>query len=73
MYIIIGIICTDPVRELCACLVLTSLAFLIPVRLFFNMGSCYGLVMIYIGLACISSLISGLIRAKLKKAPHDTE
>lgn len=66
MYIAMGVICTDFVKELLAGMVLTSLAFLIPINLCFNMGTCIGWVLIYIALSCASFFIKELIKKKMK-------
>ena len=63
MYIILGIISSDFKKELLISLILLSIAFLIPINLMFNMGSCIDLVIIYNILSCISYLI----KRKIKK------
>jgi len=63
MYIILGIISSDLKKELLISLILLSIAFLIPIKLMFNMGSCIDLVIIYNILSCISYLI----KRKIKK------
>lgn len=63
MYIILGIISSDLKKELLVSLILLSIAFLIPINLMFNMGSCIDLVIIYNILSCISYLI----KRKIKK------
>jgi len=68
MYILIGIICSYPIKELLICLILTSVAFIIPINIFFHMGSCLDCVLIYALLACISFGIKKLIQKKLKKS-----
>ena len=47
MYIILGIISSDLKKELLVSLILLSIAFLIPINLMFNMGTCIDLVIIY--------------------------
>lgn len=66
MYVAIGIICRDLKKELLFSLLLTSVAFLIPVNLFFNMGPCIGLVLIYIALGCAVYFIKNAIKKKQK-------
>ena len=63
MYIILGIMCSDLKKELLISLILLSIAFLIPINLWFHMGSCIDLVIIYNTL----SVISYLIKSKIKK------
>ena len=63
MYIILGIVCSDLKKELLISLILLSIAFLIPINLWFHMGSCIDLVIIYNTL----SVISYLIKSKIKK------
>ena len=62
MYILIGIISKD-IKELIITLVLTSLSFLIPVNMWYNMGNCIDLVVIY----NLLSVISYIIKMKTKK------
>ena len=63
MYIILGIVCSDFKKELLISLILLSITFLIPINLWFHMGSCIDLVIIYNAL----SVISYLIKSKIKK------
>ena len=63
MYIILGIVCSDLKKELLISLILLSITFLIPINLWFHMGSCIDLVIIYNAL----SVISYLIKSKIKK------
>lgn len=63
MYIILGLLCSDFKKELLIGLVLLSISFLIPINLWFNMGSCIGLVILY----NILSSVSYLIKKKIKK------
>ena len=57
MYIILGIICSNMKKELLLSLVLLSITFLIPINLWFNMGTCIDLVIIYNMLSIFSYLI----------------
>ena len=68
MYIAMGIVCSSFLKELLISLLLTSVAFIVPINLWFNMGSGIDLVLIYIALACVSFLIKKLIMKKTKKA-----
>lgn len=63
MYIILGIICSNMKKELLLSLVLLSITFLIPINLWFNMGTCIYLVIIY----NILSIFSYLIKKKICK------
>ena len=63
MYIILGIVCSDLKKELLISLILLSITFLVPINLWFHMGSCIDLVIIYNTL----SVISYLIKSKIKK------
>ena len=63
MYVITGIICTDLKKELLFSLLLTSVVFLIPVNLYFDMGaSCIVWVLIYIALGCLVYFIKNLVK-----------
>ena len=63
MYMLIGIICNNLKKELIVCLILLSITFLIPINIWFNMGICIDLVIIY----NIISLISYFIKKKIKR------
>jgi len=63
MYIILGIISSDTKKELLLSLILLSITFLIPINLWFNMGTCIDLVIIY----NILSIFSYLIKKKICK------
>ena len=63
MYIILGIICSNMKKELLLTLILLSITFLIPINLWFNMGTCIDLVIIY----NILSIFSYLIKKKICK------
>ena len=68
MYIILGIVCSDLKKELLISLILLSITFLIPINLWFHMGSCIDLVIIYNALSVISYLIkSNLLRSRLNE------
>ena len=63
MYIIFGIISSNIKQELLISLILLSITFLIPINLWFNMGTCIDLVIIY----NILSIFSYLIKKKVCK------
>ena len=63
MYIVLGIISLDLKKELIISLILLSITFLIPINLWFNMGNCIDLVIIY----NVLSFISYVIKRKMKK------
>ena len=63
MYIILGIISSNIKQELLISLILLSITFLIPINLWFNMGICIDLVIIY----NILSIFSYLIKKKICK------
>ena len=63
MYILLGIICSNLKKELLISLILLSITFLIPINLWFHMGTCIDLVIIYNTL----SVISYLIKRRIKK------
>ena len=63
MYIILGIICSNMKKELLLSLVLLSITFLIPINLWFNMGTGIDLVIIY----NILSIFSYSIKKKICK------
>ena len=67
MYIGIGILSSSFFKEFIISILLTSIAFLIPINIFFNMGACFDLVLIYFILACSSYFIKKAIKNKLKK------
>lgn len=56
IYIILGVVCFD-LKELLIGLILLSITFLIPINLYFHMGTCIDLVIIYNALGVISYLI----------------
>ena len=61
MYVITGIICTDLKKELLFSLLLTSVTFLIPVNLYFDIGgACIVWVLIYIALGCTVYFIKNI-------------
>jgi len=67
LYIAIGIICSDFVKEFLVSILLLSLAFLIPINIFYNMGTCIELALIYIMLAIVSYFIKSMIVKKMKQ------
>lgn len=67
IYILMGIICTSWKAELVPFVILTGCAFLIPVNLCFNMGTCIEYVIAYTALSVISYLIKQKIKNKKKK------
>ena len=62
IYMLVGVLCFDIKKELLISLILLSITFLIPINLWFNMGNCIGLVVIYNILSYISYLIKKKIR-----------
>ena len=62
MYITLGLICSNLKKELLGILILLSISFLIPINLWFNMGTCIDLVIFY----NILSSVGYLIKKKLK-------
>lgn len=63
MYVITGIICTDLKKELLFSLLLSSVTFLIPVNIYFDMGTtCIGWVLIYIALGCAVYFIKNSVK-----------
>lgn len=67
LYILIGSIHTKLKWALIICLSLTTLAFLIPVNLLFNMGSCIDLAVIYNALAVICFTVKKPVIKKAKQ------
>jgi len=67
MYIAMGIICAGFTKELLPGMLLTSVAFLIPINLWFHMGSCIDLALIYIALSCISFAVKASTRKRRAK------
>lgn len=57
MYVILGLICSDLKKELLISLLVLSISFLIPINLWFHMGSCIDLVIFYNILSYTSYLI----------------
>ena len=66
MYIILGIMSCDR-KELLISLFLLSVAFLIPINLWFHMGSCIEYVVIFSIVSFISYLIKNKVKTKFKK------
>ena len=64
IYILIGII--NNKNELITSLILVSISFLIPINIFFNMGTCIDLVIIYIVLCIISYFVKLKIKSYKK-------
>ena len=62
MYMILGLISNNK-EELLICIVALSITFLIPINLWFHMGTCIDYIIIY----CVLSCISYLIKKKIKK------
>ena len=67
IYIGIGIACADLKTELILSLILTSAAFMVPVNLMFNMGSCVDLLVIYLALGSGSYFIKRLVKKRKNK------
>ena len=67
IYIGIGVACADLKKELIWCLLLTSAAFMVPVNLMFNMGSCIDLLIIYLALGSGSYFIKRLVQKRKNK------
>lgn len=65
MYIILGLICSNLKKELLISLLLLSISFLIPINLWFHMGTCIDLVIIYNVLSGVSYMIKKNIKKKL--------
>ena len=57
IYIILGLICSNFKRELLINLIILSISFLVPINLWFHMGTCFDLVIFYNILSCVSYLI----------------
>lgn len=57
MFMLLGIICSDLKDELLISLILLSITFLIPINIWFHMGTCIGLVFFYNILSFIIYLI----------------
>ncbi|MBO5375381.1 MAG: hypothetical protein J6A52_00850 [Bacilli bacterium] len=56
MYILLGLICSDK-KELLICLITLSITFLIPINLWFHMGTCIVYAIIYSALGYTSYII----------------
>lgn len=67
IYILIGFVHTKLKWELVICLLLTSLSFLIPVNLLFNMGTCIELAVIYNALAAICFIVKNTVKKAIQK------
>lgn len=65
--IYIAIVLMNEKRDVLISLVLTSIAFIIPINLLYNMGSCIDLLVIYNVIAGITYLIRVVIRKKKDK------
>lgn len=68
MYIILGWIYSNK-KEVLIGLILLSISFFIPINLYFNMGNCIDLIIIY----NILSIVIYLIKAKLKSRTNHIE
>jgi len=66
MYILLGLICNCK-KELIICLIFLSISFLIPINLWFRMGTCIMYVIIWALLSFVSYLIKYKIKVKFKK------
>ncbi|MDE6035282.1 MAG: hypothetical protein K2G36_05170 [Ruminococcus sp.] len=58
---------THSTKELTISLLLLSVAFLIPVYLWFNMGTCIDMAIVYAVLSCMGFLTGKKLRSKMKK------
>ena len=65
IFLLIGLT-SGSIKELVISMLLTSVAFLIPINLWFNMGTCVIFAIIYIILSCIVFLIKTIIKKKNK-------
>ena len=63
IYIILGITNSNSKKEWIITIILISIAFLIPINIWFNMGSCIECVLVY----SILSFICSIIKNKIKK------
>lgn len=63
LYIAIGVISCRFIKEFTVSALLTSVAFLIPVNLCFNMGTCIDLALIYLALGAVTYFV----KCKIKK------
>lgn len=72
MYVVMGLVCKSPLSELLPVMFLTSLAFLVPINLWFHMGTCVELVFVYLFLGCIAYAVKrglfGIRRRKKEKS-----
>ena len=66
MYIAMGLIYADFIREWLVGVTLISIAFIVPINLWFKMGSCIDSVLIYATLSCVSFFIKRLVKKKRK-------
>ena len=57
LYIAAGAVCSGFAQEFLPCMLLTSVAFIVPINAWFRMGSCLDLLLIYIALAFISRAV----------------
>lgn len=64
MYIILALICSNFKKELLISLILTSASFLVFINLWYKMGSCIDLALIYNALGFITFLIKRKIIKK---------
>ena len=66
-YIITGVICFEFVKELFPALILSSIAFVIPINVWYNMGTCIDLLLIYFALGCVSYFVKRLVKNRSDK------
>ena len=70
MYVVMGIIYSDFVKELLWGTLLTSIFFIIPINIWYHMGSCLDLACVYFLLSCITYFIKKTIKKKLLCKKH---
>lgn len=64
IFIAQGLIYTDLKKELIIGLVLSSIAFIIPINLLYNMGSCIQLLLVYIVLSILSFFVKKKVNCR---------
>ena len=68
IYLCMGFMASRFVSELLIGMIVTSLAFIIPIHLWYHMGTCIELIFIYALLGCVGYLAKKFLIKKRKKA-----
>ena len=67
IYVALGLLCADFVKELVISMGVTTLAFLLPVNLCFNMGTCIDCALVYVALGCAAYFVKRRVLKRVRK------